>query len=250
LKGFFDPSDALFSPKELVMALTGKKEEDLLLPQRAIFTFHKGFMERLRTTFKGRLIDAWRPLRRVYELNWAGSVVTLCPIGGPNVGILVEEFSAFGVREFILIGLCGGLRDVEIGDIVLATGAIREEGLSYHYLKDAQTVVYSEWAEEWSGPLAQYRIKEGLVLTTDALYRETKRKTEAYRREGAIAVDMETASFYAVCRFRGLKGLALLAVSDVLKEEAWVPGLFSSHLQKALERLRDPILLHLLRGVP
>lgn len=203
-------------------------------------------MEDLRKALRGSVIESWRPLRRVYELKSVQAILTLCPIGGPSVAILVEEFSTFGVREFILLGLCGGLRDVQIGDIILAKGAVREEGLSYHYLED-EGIVYSSWAEEWSGLLASYRLKQGVVLTTDALYRETVQKLDGYRRQGVIGVDMETASLYAVSKFNGTKAISLLCVSDLLNVDSWVLGQPSYTFRQGLSRLKD-VTLRLLKG--
>ena len=47
-------------------------------------------------------------------------------IGGPSTAILVEELHNLGTDTFIRTGTCGGIDiDVQSGDIVVASGAIR-----------------------------------------------------------------------------------------------------------------------------
>ena len=70
---------------------------------------------------------------------------------------------------------------------------------------------------------AQFRA--GAVWSCDAIYRETREKLEEYRRAGLLGVEMEVASFYAVCQAKELCGAAFLAVSDVFRKDGtWVPG--------------------------
>lgn len=57
--------------------------------------------------------------------------VTSTGIGGPSASIAMEELIQCGADTFIRVGTCGGMAlDVEGGDIVVATGAIRAEGTS------------------------------------------------------------------------------------------------------------------------
>ena len=77
-------------------------------------------------------------LTSAYRLPRTGGAVGLLGdfgIGGPVVSILVEEHAALDVTYFFSLGLAGGLQsDGRIGDIVLCTRAIRDEGVSHHYL--------------------------------------------------------------------------------------------------------------------
>lgn len=55
-------------------------------------------------------------------------------IGGPSAAIAMEELSAIGVESFLRVGTCGGINlNVQSGDLVIATGAIRQEGTSREY---------------------------------------------------------------------------------------------------------------------
>ena len=73
--------------------------------------------------------------------QWTGSLdgvpVAVCStgIGGPSAAIAMEEQVECGADTFIRVGTSGGIVDkVKGGDIVIATGAIRQEGTSREYL--------------------------------------------------------------------------------------------------------------------
>ena len=52
-------------------------------------------------------------------------------IGGASAGIAVEELRNLGVKNMIRIGSCGALQpQVKIGDLVLVSGAVRDDGAS------------------------------------------------------------------------------------------------------------------------
>ena len=60
--------------------------------------------------------------------------VTSTGIGGPSASIAMEELVKVGAEVFIRVGTCGGMSlDVQGGDVVIATGAIRMEGTSKEY---------------------------------------------------------------------------------------------------------------------
>ena len=66
----------------------------------------------------------------------------------------------------------------------------------------------------------------GKVWTTDAIYRETKAKFDARKKEGCIAVEMELAGVQAVCDFYGWELYNFLVTGDVLDQEVYdVSGL-------------------------
>jgi purine-nucleoside phosphorylase len=64
----------------------------------------------------------------------------------------------------------------------------------------------------------------GTVWTTDALYRETRAKIQAFSEQAVLAVDMETSAIFAVARHLGLDAAVLLLVSDELAGPEWQVG--------------------------
>jgi purine-nucleoside phosphorylase len=238
LRRFFNPSPPVLTPADLVCTFTKKRPEELTLPYRVIITVSGDDTRFLRRRLGPRLLDAWLPFRRIYQFKNSQTALARTWYGGPNIASLVEELSAFGVREFCLWGYMGGIASgLSTGDVVLASGALREEGVSYHYLDDQEDTVYSEWARNWSLRAADEGFTAGIVWSCDALYRETVQKLETYGQRGILGVEMEVASLYAVCAAKGLKAVAFLGVSDVFREGTWIPGFFTKEFMRGAERL-------------
>lgn len=248
MKRFFDPSRAALDARSLVKTFTRKHDAELALPERVIITFSNGDLRRLtEKAHTAAPIAAWQPFRTIYGLSPSTAAVNSF-FGGPNIAALVEELSSFGAGEFILWGYCGGIsRSCKIGDLYIAGRALREDGISYHYLDDDDEFVSSEWAKEWSG------IAEGAglhcvdVWSTDALYRETNRKIADYSARGVAAVEMETASLYAVCRAKGLKGVAFLIVSDLINEGEWQAGFHTRPFKEGVKSMARFMADHAIR---
>lgn len=140
--------------------------------------------------------------------------------GAPAAGLVVEQLIALGARQIISVGTAGGLAPhVEQGDIVVCDRAIRDEGLSYHYLPEAKYCAPSPaLTERLCAALraGNQRFLTGTSWSTDAPYRETAQEISVYRAEDALTVDMEAAGIFAVGQFRGVHVAAAFAVSDVL----------------------------------
>lgn len=247
MKRFFDPSPAILGPRSLVRAFTRNEEHELALPERAIITFTNGDLRRLTEKGQASVLAAWQPFRTIYLLSSSTAAVNSF-FGGPNVAALVEELSSFGVREFILWGYCGGISgSSRIGSLYIAGRALREDGISYHYLEDDHEFVSSEWAKEWSVGAAHEDFQCVDVWTTDALYRETHRKINEYAQRGIEAVEMETASLYAVCQAKGLKAAAFLVVSDLVNTGSWQPGFHTRPFKDAIKTMASFLTDHAVR---
>jgi uridine phosphorylase len=147
--------------------------------------------------------------------------------GAPIVAATVEELIAFGVQRFISIGLAGSLQsDLRSGDIVICDCALRDEGTSYHYLPPARSVdANPTLAQQISAAFESRHIahSSGTSWTTDAPYRETRRKVEAYRDEGVKTVEMEAAALFAVGQRLNVPTAAVFVIGDRLADLAWQP---------------------------
>ncbi|CCQ33402.1 Uridine phosphorylase protein [Halorhabdus tiamatea SARL4B] len=63
--------------------------------------------------------------------------VTSTGIGGPGASIAVEELARVGADTFIRVGSTGSIREeVSVGDLVITTGAVRQEGTSKEYVRE------------------------------------------------------------------------------------------------------------------
>jgi uridine phosphorylase len=163
----------------------------------------------------------------IYEMESVGKKVHLLPgyVGAAGSAAFLEELIALGSDKFIVCGGAGVLRkDIAVGHLVIPTAAIRDEGVSYHYLAPAREVecnleVVGKIEEEFKRSRIEY-IK-AKTWTTDSYYRETENKIELRKAEGCVTVEMEAAAFFAVARFRNVKLGQILYGGDDLSAVTW-----------------------------
>ncbi|GGL59177.1 nucleoside phosphorylase [Halocalculus aciditolerans] len=63
--------------------------------------------------------------------------VTSTGIGSPSAAIAVEELARVGADTFIRVGSCGAIQQgMEVGDLVITSGAVRQEGTSDEYVRE------------------------------------------------------------------------------------------------------------------
>jgi len=150
-------------------------------------------------------------------------------IGAPYAVMLLETLIAWGARKVIFLGMCGAISpEIKIGDIVVPTDSIIDEGTSKHYNADESLRSKPSFliVESIKHIFNKNEIKfhHGLVWTTDAVYRETREKLEYYQAKDALAVDMELSALFTVGRFRNIEIGSILVVSDELATYEWHPG--------------------------
>jgi len=165
-------------------------------------------------------------------------------IGAPGAAIVIEELATLGVRRFINVGLAGALpAEVGFGDVVLCAGAIRDEGVSHHYLPSARYAYPSvDLTNELRRALVVGNVpfSEGLTWTLDAVYRETVEEARAFRDEGVVTVEMEAAALFAIAQVRGVEVAAIFTVSDhLLAASEWRPAHDKGALTKGLALILD-----------
>jgi uridine phosphorylase len=162
--------------------------------------------------------------------------------GAPVAVGRMENLIALGVRRFVSLGSAGGLPpDLEVGDLVLCTGAVRDEGVSHHYLlADVEVkpdpVLTTALSAELSacGP-----VRPGKTWTIDAPYRETVGEVHHYRAGGVLTVEMEAAALFAVAAVRGVAIASAFCISDLLHRHEWHPDFNSPKLLDGLAALAE-----------
>lgn len=137
----------------------------------------------------------------------------------------LEELIAMGFEKFIVCGGAGVLKkDIQIGHIVLPFSAVRDEGVSYHYIEPSREVDCNQHA---LSIIEKQLIKENIPFikaktwTTDAFYRETNDKIALRLSDGCVTVEMEAAAFFAVSKFRNVVLGQILYGGDDLSGNEW-----------------------------
>ncbi|HVX44466.1 MAG TPA: nucleoside phosphorylase [Mycobacteriales bacterium] len=173
----------------------------------------------------------------VHRLGNGIALVGGIGVGAPAAAMLVEELGAQGVTTFIVMGMAGALQpDLQPGDVVVADRALRDEGVSHHYLPEGRFSTPSErLTARLSGRLRPARV--GATWTTDAPYRETAEEVCRYRAEDIATVEMEAAAVFAVAQVRGYEAAAAFVVSDLLTENGWTGHFDAAPLRPNLRRV-------------
>ncbi len=135
-------------------------------------------------------------------------------MGGPSAAIVIAELAELGARTLVRVGTCGGLdRTLELGELLVVSAAITGDGTS-------RALAAAPRVSPDAGLLAALRgaggVRAGPVLSTDLFYDTAPGSEEGWRQQGAMAVEMETATLFALATRRRLRAAALLIVTDLL----------------------------------
>jgi len=162
-------------------------------------------------------------------------------LGAPHAAMLMEVLASRGVKKLIFQGWCGSVTEhVSIGDIVIPTGGIVDEGTSRHYGVAMGGV--SHPSEDILTPMRDVLRREavpfheGRVWTTDGAFRETREKVIHFQKRNALAVEMEMACLFSVAAFLGIDVGGILVVSDELFSLKWNPGFRSDVFKQGRRR--------------
>lgn len=174
------------------------------------------------------------------DLFWAGPAV-----GAPMAVMALEKLIALGARRVLVYGWCGSLQQgLQVGDILLPTWALSEEGTSGHYPvagKPQSPVSFRSKIRDMLAA-AEMGCGEGPVWTTDAPYRETRTKVRAYQEQGILAVDMEYSALCTVAAFRGIELAGVFLVSDEVWRDSWRPGFTDKKFKRKSRALLSLLL--------
>jgi nucleoside phosphorylase/ribosomal protein S18 acetylase RimI-like enzyme len=155
--------------------------------------------------------------------------------GAPAAGMLMECLIASGVKRLLMLGMAGSISPrCRIGEIIVPTWGISEDGVSWHYAPPGPGTPPSltrtprpsallvdalrRYLREQAPGL---EVKEGGVWTLDAIFRETLDKVERHAAEGALAVEMECAALMSIAAYRNVDFAAVLIITDELFSGSW-----------------------------
>ena len=114
--------------------------------------------------------------------------------------------------------MCGSLtKNINIGDLIVATGAVRGDGVSPYYVdKDFITEPDRPLTAELiqAAKASGLNVHTGKVWSTDAILRETKEHVNNAVEQGAVAVDMVSSVFLTLAQLYKIPAVSILAVSD------------------------------------
>ena len=161
---------------------------------------------------------------KVVNATYEGQELTICStgIGCPSAAIAVEELANVGVETFIRVGTTGALQsDIEIGDMIVATGAAKNEGTSKRYEAVEYPAVpdYDVLSALVDSAEANNEdVHVGPIASDDAYYAETDDAVDDWEAAGLLSVEMEAAAVFSLARRKGLRAGAICTVDGNLVE--------------------------------
>lgn len=152
------------------------------------------------------------------DMEYQGKIIKVAAIstgmGTPSVDLILTELILLGAKRFLRVGTAGGVQDyTNIGDVVFATAAVRDESTSNNYIPPSFPAVADLNMTIEANLLAKespYKVHLGIVHTKDSLYARQflfgpsenesitlNRQMQAY---GILATEMECAHIYVLAK--------------------------------------------------
>lgn len=244
--------EPIFTPEDFLQyeaRRRGVEKDYFRAPSRLILLYNRRLFDYGCRVLNGRAVD-WlygesRPLC-VGSTNGREIGVFRAWVGAPAAAAMLEELIACGAENVFEVGVAGGLQpSLELGNIVVVTEAVRDEGTSRHYF-EAEVRLRS--SPELTNLLIRrlnlkgIKHEAGPVWTTDGVYRETEKKLERFRGQGVVAVNMETSALFAVAKYRNIQIASAQAISDILSPEGWKPAFGHEKVSSSLRTLLSAVV--------
>jgi DeoD family purine-nucleoside phosphorylase len=138
-------------------------------------------------------------------------------MGGPSAAIVIAELADLGARRMLRVGTCGALHaGLELGDLLIATEAIAADGTSRALGAGPRVAAGRELTAALTRSAhGSHAVHSGPVVSTDLFY-DPRGLEREWGEAGAVAVEMEAATLFALAALKGFDAAALLVVSDVV----------------------------------
>ncbi|MCA3915747.1 nucleoside phosphorylase [Vibrio vulnificus] len=154
---------------------------------------------------------------RLFNGEFQGKTITVCStgIGAPSMIIAVEELKQCGAKYIIRVGSSGAMQpNIALGELIVAEGAVRDEGGSKAYI-DAAYPAYASFSllKGLDGYLQMQTVPYhmGVVRSHDSFYTDDEETLCQYwNKKGILGADMETSALFTVGRLRGLHVASVL----------------------------------------
>jgi uridine phosphorylase len=155
--------------------------------------------------------------------------VTSTGIGGPSTAIAVEELAKIGADTFIRVGTSGLMQPyMESGDLVVVSGAVRDEGTALHYMPLAFPAIADLDVVDClraACAARNVRYHVGLCHSKDSYYGEMQparmpvssqlaERWQAWVRGGVLCSEMEAAALFVIASTLGKRAGGLMLALD------------------------------------
>lgn len=180
-------------------------------------------------------------------INSQAIVVCSTGIGGPSVSIAVEELAQLGVRTFLRIGTTGAIQPhINVGDILISTGAVRLDGASRHFAPLEYPAVADFTCTSMLHKAAtekdNVKVHIGITASSDTFYpgqerydtytgkvhRHFQGSLKQWQELNVMNYEMESATLFTMCSALGLRA-GMVAGAIVNRTQQEIPNEATIH---------------------
>ena len=138
-------------------------------------------------------------------------------MGGPSAAIVIAELAELGARRLLRVGTCGALAPgLALGDLLCVSSAIPADGTSRALDAGDRLPATPALLSALTGATRHDDgVHCGPIVSTDLFY-DRRGLEPQWREAGALAVEMEAATLFALAATSGFEAAALLVVSDLV----------------------------------
>jgi purine-nucleoside phosphorylase len=141
-------------------------------------------------------------------------------MGGPSIAIYATELARFyGVRRIVRVGTAGGIQgDLVLGSVVAASAAHTDSAMTSRWVPGVSLSAAPSFTLLGAAVAAARRdavaLRVGPVFSCDTFYAEDDGTFARLGALGTLAVEMESATLYAIGAREGIETLALMTLTD------------------------------------
>lgn len=145
-------------------------------------------------------------------------------MGIPSISIYAKELiTEYGVENIIRIGSCGAISDkIKLMDVVIAMGASTDSAVNRSRFANTDFAMIADFnllslavdAAKQQG--ANYHV--GNLYSSDLFYSSDESRYDLMEKYGILGVEMEAAGLYGVATEYGAKALAMMTVTDHIRQ--------------------------------
>lgn len=151
--------------------------------------------------------------------------VTSSGLGGPALGIAVEELHECGARTLVKVDTCEALSpSVHTGDLIFPNGAVRMEGVGRQYALEEYPAVPDadvlaalcdvgggrDAASHVGVVVTKARFSSQFLTEPGPMERQLRHRWDAYAQGGALAGEMSCATLFVIAGSLHMRAAAVL----------------------------------------
>jgi uridine phosphorylase len=184
----------------------------------------------------------------IYNGTYENKPVAVCStgIGCMSAAVAIEELINVGCKYFIRVGTCGSLSSqINPGDIIIVTGAVRGDGASKEYVP----IEYPAVADYRTVIALRNRAKKedtdyklGIIRTHDAFYMESpfafgdyKKRISLWAEAGVLAIENESSTLFVIGSLRKVQvGSILVTAGNLITGKKSTKNELQKSIDKAI----------------